>query len=192
MWKQDQQWEGRWWNTCQNTFYEEQKQFVYAEKMGLKRVPNEKTPYRFDLRGKKVLDIGCGPISLLLKCDNVEGTAIDPLKFPNWVAKRYKTAGIKYKQVKGEEIEERGYDEILIYNVLQHTENPQKIIENAKKAGKLIRIFEWIDLPVCEGHPQTLTELKLNKWLGGEGKVEILNDRGCRGKAYYGIFQTNL
>lgn len=190
MWKQDQQWERQWWNTCQNTFYEEQKQLVYAEKMGLERVPDEKTPYRFDLKEKRVLDIGCGPVSLLLKCDNVKGTAIDPLKLPDWVIKRYKTAGIKYKHQKGEDIKEKGFNEVWIYNVLQHTENPEQIIKNAQRAGDIIRIFEWIDLPVCKGHPQTLTEAKLNKWLGGEGKVEQLDDRGCRGKSYYGIFPT--
>jgi hypothetical protein len=54
--------------------------------------------------------------------------------------------------------------------------------------SKIIRIFEWIDEPISIGHPQLLTEEKLNKWLGGVGKVERLDESGCHGMAYYGVF----
>lgn len=183
-------WEKEWHGTCQNTYGEETKQLLYAEKMGLVRCPDEKTPYRFDMKGISVLDIGGGPASLLLKCVNVKGKVVDPLDFPKWVSDRYELAGIAYELVSGEELNEINWDECWIYNVLQHVEDPEKVIENAMKAGKLIRIFEWVGMKPSPGH-KTLSEDDLNRWLGGEGKVEQLTGQnGCFGKAYYGVFPT--
>jgi len=185
-----QSWEKSWWSNCINTFNEEQKQLIYAKKMGLRFIPDDKTPYIIDMHGKKVLDIGGGPTSLLLKCLNVKGKVIDPIKFPDWVYERYKIAKIRYEIKKAENLDEKEvYDEIWIYNCLQHTENPAKIVANIKKITKIIRLFEWIDTPPNIGHPNTLTKEKLNSWLGGEGKTELLKgENGCKGHCYYGIF----
>ena len=192
-WEKAQKYEKEWWGDCVNTYGEEMKQLLYAEKMGLIRAPIIKTPYRFDLQGKSVLDIGGGPVSLLLKCVNFRAAkVIDPLPVPNWVRQRYQAAGITYKQQKAEDMKGSDwwyYDEIWIYNVLPHCENPQKVIENAKKARHLVRIFEWIDTPIGAGHISSITEKELNEWLGGEGKVEQLTGI-AHGKAYYGIFPT--
>jgi len=188
-WEKANKWEQGWWSTCQNTFGEETKQFLYAHRMGLTTFHDGKSPFNFDMKGKSVLDVGAGPVSLLLKCVNVKGMVIDPLDLPRWVIERYKAAGIEYAKVKAEDMKEKGWDEVWIYNVLQHTDNPQKVIENAKKAGKLIRIFEWLETEANEGHPHILTEKKLNKWLGGEGKVEELKGQNtCWGKAFFGVF----
>lgn len=187
-WEEAQEWERSWWGACVNTYNEERKHFVYASKMGLSLSPNAKTQYRFDLNGISVLDIGGGPCSLLLKCENIKGKVIDPLPVPEWVKLRYESAGLDYEQIKGEDINETGYDEVFIYNVLQHTDNPEQIIQNARGAAKIIRIFEWINTPANIGHPQTLTAKNLNRWLGGEGKVEQMNEGGCVGLAYYGVF----
>ncbi len=84
------------------------------------------------------------------------------------------------------------YDEVWIYNVLQHTMNPKKIIKNAVASGKLVRIFEWLNTPPHEGHPQTLRADKLDKWLGGKGRVAELDREEWGGfhTAYYGVFST--
>jgi 2-polyprenyl-3-methyl-5-hydroxy-6-metoxy-1,4-benzoquinol methylase len=205
-WDEAQKWEADWHGNCVNSINEELKQFVYMKKMGLKFSPNPKTPYNIDLQGKSVLDIGGGAYSLLLKCSNfkimheggsVGAAVIDPIKHPKWVVDRYKSAGIFFKQMTGENINiakdtpnnsGEVFDEIWIYNCLQHTIDPEQIIKNARAVGKLIRIFEWIDHPVSNGHLHTLTEENLNKWLGGDGKVENINEMGCNGKCYYGIF----
>lgn len=189
-----QEWEKDWWGTCQNTYGEEEKQLVYAKRMGLQFFHNNKSPYNIDLKGKSVLDIGGGPSSLLLKCVNGEVLAVlDPCNYPQWVGDRYRDSGIEYEKIKGEEATydtKQPFNEVWIYNVLQHTEDPKKVIDNAKKAGNLIRIFEWIDTPTNIGHPHSLTEKDLNEWLGGEGKTEVLNQTGLYGKCYYGIFPT--
>lgn len=185
-----QGWEKEWHGTCQNTYGEETKQLLYAEKMGLEFFHDGKSPYNIDMKGASVLDVGGGPVSLLLKCVNVRGHIIDPLDMPFWVCQRYVLANITWDEIVAEELSESGWDEVWIYNVLQHVENPQKVIENAKKASNLIRIFEWVDMVPTETHPQLLTEEKLNEWLSGEGKIEQLNQSGCFGRAYYGVFPT--
>jgi len=212
-WEEAQKWEKKWHDNCVNSLNEELKQLVYARKMGLVFTPTHKTPYNLDLRGKSVLDIGGGAYSLLLKAvnfkkhldgGNLGACVIDPLDHPEWVKMRYQSAGIFFKRMAGEDIntvarlayEERPYaddekfDEIWIYNCLQHVRDPQKIIANALAVSKLIRIFEWVDIPTSPGHLHVLKEEKLNEWLGGEGKVEVLNEYGCNGKSYYGIFPT--
>ena len=194
IWSEAQKWEGSWWGTCQNTYGEEEKQLLYANRMGLQNFHNGKSPYNFDLQGKSVIDIGGGPCSILIKCVNVVGTVIDPLPLPEWVSERYKLADIKYIRGEGEVclVNTGHFDEVWIYNVLQHTSDPEAIIKNAKKYGKIIRIFEWVDTVSNEGHPHILTENKLNEWLGGEGKVEMLNGQAnCSGRCYYGIFIGN-
>lgn len=195
-WKDETHWEKSWWGNCCNTYMEEEKQLIYASKMGLKQYHDGKTPYNFNATGR-ILDIGGGPISMLLKCPNAKGTVIDPCEYPNWIAYRYTCAGIGYVVSKGEDLPilssiQPGFDEVWFYNVLQHVEDPAKICANAVAYGKLVRVFEWADNGVSPGHPQNLTEKDLNQWLGGFGKVEMLNTPVCKGKCYYGIFKGTI
>lgn len=190
-WEKAQAWENDWWGDCVNTLNEEKKQIVYAERMSITTIPDAKTPYNYSVEGADIIDIGGGPVSLLLKCfDRGNCLVVDPLKLPDWVFERYMVSGIRVASIKGEEISPKlgKFDEAWIYNCLQHTENPEQVIKNAKQVSKLIRIFEWIDTPPNEGHPHTLTEESLNKWLGGEGQVEDMSSTPLKGKAYYGVF----
>lgn len=190
-WQRAQEWEREWWGMCVNTYGEEQKQLLYANRMGLRTFHDGKSPYNFDMGSASVLDIGGGPCSLLLKCINVIGKVVDPLEFPAWVSMRYQAAGIEFERAQGEHIEETGWDEAWLYNVLQHTEDPAQVIRNAQRAANLIRIFEWVDAPTNEGHPHSLTEAQLNEWLRGEGKIEqLIGQHTCMGTGYYGIFPT--
>lgn len=193
-WKQDQNWELDWHSFCNfNTYWEETKQIVYAKKMGLSpEMNNGKYPV-IDIQNKSVIDIGGGESSLLLKTINKgDCVVVDPCLYPNWALKRYEECGIKFIQQPAEEFTtDKVYDMCLIYNVLQHTMDPERIIKNALSCCKVLRIFEWIDEPISIGHPQLLTEEKLNKWLCGQGKVEMLNESGCHGRAYYSVVPGN-
>jgi len=192
-WKEAQEWERDWHGSCANTLNEELKQLGYAEKMGLTLQRSSKSPYNINLNGATVLDIGGGPVSLLLKSVN-HGSRVkvaDPCNYPAWVLARYAECGIEYAQVRGEDLTDTGFDEVWIYNCLQHTEDFRKVVANARRAAKLIRIFEWIDTPITAGHNHTLRAAELDKLLNGEGKVEVFNgQRGLGGPAYYGIFPT--
>ena len=178
--------ERSYWGNCCNTYDEETKQFVYGRLMGLRQ-----THYGFDVAGKTVLDIGGGPSSLLLKAANLsEGKVVDPIAYPQWTVDRYASKNISVSVSLGEDIEEEGWDEVWMYNCIQHTVDPAKIIRNALRAAPIFRIFEWVDVPAHEGHPHELTEVSLNEWIGQPGCTTNLSEFGCYGRAYYGCFQT--
>ena len=177
----DLKFESEYWGDCTNTFDEDQKHYVYAKYMGLQR-----EHFSFNVFGKTILDIGGGPTSMLLKAKNLkEGLVCDPLKYPEWTKLRYLEKNINVKAIRGEDIIEEGWDEVWIYNCLQHTDDPEKIIHNALKAAKILRIFEWVDIPPHEGHPQMITKEFLDKCLSKNGNTVELAENGCFGKAYY-------
>ena len=180
------EWELNWHKTFPFHYYEQMKQEVYAEKMGLEiDYPD------MDLKGKKILDLGAGPVSMLLKYRNhKESVVADPLmdKFPEWVRMRYKESGLTSLAIKGEELNLTEFDECWSYNVGQHTQEVEKYFRNLLKAAKIVRIFEWVETGTSEGHLHNLHEKDLNKWLGGIGKVEKINDGGAHGLCYYGVF----
>lgn len=196
-WQQAQEFEEEWHNKMStNTYYEEEKQFVYALKMGIEKYATPETPYNFKNYGK-ILDIGGGETSMLLKVENPIGCMVlDPLHYPKWVKDRYETRGIGFLNIKAETISDidfPSFDESWIYNCLQHTENPELICKNALKASKLVRVFEWVDTGIGAGHIHNLTEELLNNWLEGQGKVEVLKDGICAGgKAYFGVFLGHI
>jgi hypothetical protein len=181
----DYTFESQYWGDCCNTFDEDQKHYVYARYMGLKQVG-----YSFDVGGARVIDIGGGPTSMLLKTINLapRSLVVDPLLYPMWTYDRYSAKGIDSLVVRGEDIFEQGYDECWIYNCLQHTDDPERIIKNALSAAKTLRIFEWVDVPPHDGHPIELTKEKLDAWIGKEGQTIHLAESGCFGKAYFSTY----
>lgn len=188
LWREAQEWEKKWHDNCVNSYQEESKQIEYVVRMGLVVIGTEGRYPVIDFHNKSVLDVGGGPYSILLKGINLKGTVVDPCDFPQWTKDRYKAAGIEFISKRGEDYCEGRYDIGLIYNCLQHTENPKKIIENMRKMCSLIYIHEWLDTPVSPGHIQTLKEKDLNEWL--EGKGIIGNEKwGDKDQPYYcGIF----
>lgn len=178
------QFEKNYWGNCCNTFDEDQKHYVYARYMGLSQVH-----YSFDVFNRAVLDIGGGPTSMLLKCINLKrGKVVDPIQYPRWTVDRYRMNNIEVEVNLGENVSDTGFDEVWIYNCLQHVHDVQKLIANAKRSAKVLRIFEWINIPPHEGHPIELTESLLNELIGQQGKTVQLAESGCYGTAYYGYF----
>lgn len=186
--------EAAYWGDCTNTFDEEQKHYVYARCMGLQRVG-----YSLNAGSKRVIDIGGGPVSMLLKCQNLlpRSRVVDPLarSYPSWVHGRYGAKEISLWNARGEDPEacaprpDAPFDEAWIYNCLQHTDDPAKIIENAKTAAPVLRLFEWVDIPPHEGHPHMLTRATLEKWIGQDGTVSDFAESGCYGRAFYGAWK---
>ena len=169
------QFEADYWGDCCNTFDEDQKHYVYGHYMGLKA-----QGYSFDVSGQRIIDIGGGPTSMLLKCLNLkQGLVVDPLAYPKWTRERYRARGIRVEVQPGEQLDHSGWDEAWIYNCLQHTQDPQEIIRRARASARRLRIFEWIDVPAHPGHPHELTEANLNEWCAGKGGTVTLNERGC-------------
>ncbi len=155
------EYEAGFWYDCANTYNEERKQHVYAALMGL--APDKGWPYGYKTSGS-VLDIGGGPTSLLLKTTGFESATVqDPTNYPEWVYTRYLEHGIKVSRTPAEQrlgsieslswIVPQFFNEVWLYNCLQHTEDPKRILENVKDylpSGGTFRFFEWIDIPPHE------------------------------------------
>lgn len=177
-WSVAQSHEAQFWNDCTKTFVEEQKQFFYATRMKLHF--NDYPLSNIDFHGKSVLDVGSGPTSLLLRSENYsKALAVDPLMdtFPSWVKDRYHSVGIETLASGGEDIDTTmRFDEALLYNVLQHTIDPELIAHKLLRVAKTVRVFEWIDVASDDLHPHILTEEGLNKWFGTKGMVEKVHE----------------
>lgn len=186
-----------WWGNCTNTANEEAKQMFYAKHMGLWRYKVSGRPYfaaPLDLQGKSVLDIGGGPVSLLLRCRNRgQSVVLDPAVWPQWVMDRYAAAGIRYIPVMAEAIEDLGakFDEAWIYNTLQHVQDPEKVVAVALKHGRTVRIFEWLEIATDDKHLHYLTAEFMDRCLGTKGKVLQLRGEGQerRFKGYAAVHQ---
>lgn len=200
-WEDEQHEEASWWGDCTNTYGEEEKQTVYAELMGLELLNVGGPGPIIDMEDKSVLDIGGGPCSLLLKTRTTgRKELVDPCKYPEWVGHRYSAADISWYRMKGEVVRDRfaevetRWDECWIYNVLQHTDDPELVVKNALWAAPVVRIFEWVDKPVSPGHPHTLTAKELDDWLGIRNSSVSdcfwLTSRGCYGRGYVAVVRT--
>ncbi len=200
-WIDAQKWERDWHADCVNSYNEETKQYIYAHYMGLDLFSvNYYGQRSWDFGNKTVLDVGCGPYSMLLKIKTTgRKYGIDPCEYPKWIMERYKAASVDILQFPAERLglqygfiadaEQMNFDEILLYNCLQHTSDPAAICRNLINAGKTIRVFEWVDAGVSPGHLHDLKADKLDEWLGGRGRVIELNQSPVVGRAYCGIFK---
>lgn len=174
-WTNANEWERNWWGDCRNTAEEESKQLAYAEAMGID----------FDLKGKRVLDVGGGPVSLLLKTVNRgEGcTVLDPVFYPGWTVERYNSQGIRVVQLPAEQFRyEGGFDEVWMYNVLQHVDDPREVLRWTMSLAPVVRVFEWVDIPIYHGHLHVITQYMMEDALKVYGKIVtpafcVLNER---------------
>ena len=194
-WHDAQRFEVAWWGDCANTYGEETKQIVYAERMGLVSATGPADGHYpvFRLDGTSVVDIGGGPASLLLKTVEAgKRLVLDPARYPPWVYDRYHEHGIATLSMPAEAYDcTSRWDEAWIYNVLQHVQDPEEVIAVARKCARLIRIFEWVDIPAYQGHPHELKAADLDRWLGAKGAVQPVDERLFgKGTAYSGVFAT--
>ena len=147
-WKDAQAWERNWWlNNPGMHSFEISKGDAVAKFLQIG-----------DVSSKSVLDIGCGPFSLLQRIKARVAFALDPIDYGP-LEEAYARQGITRLIIKGEDLGDNygTFDEAWIYNCLQHVEDPDKILRNAIAVSSCVRLFEWINLPPCPGHPQMLT-----------------------------------
>lgn len=182
-WEQKHQhFESDWWGDCANTYGEETKQLAYAELMEMAPGPWQAgNPWPvWDLDGMSILDVGGGPASMLLKAVNFSrATVVDPGTYPSWTQFRYREHGVEVMKVPAEEYAGDGwvYTEAWMYNVLQHTIDPEAIIAMMRRRADRLRIFEWIETEPYLGHPHSLQVADLEKWVGGKGTVKVLDEQ---------------
>ncbi len=171
LWTEVQRHEADYWGNClgMRAWGEFVKQEMYGREMGLFDAYGNGDG-ELVMRGKSVLDVGGGPMSMTLRCwDASHLVVVDPCNWPASVERRYRNYGIQFIREAGEELDKLAlsteqYDEVWVYNVLQHTQEPQIVVNNAVARvarGGVLRIFEWLNIPADECHPHVLT----SEWL---------------------------
>lgn len=187
-WEDAQIWERDWWlNNPEQYRAEIKKGDIVAAWMGIRNMPTA-----------AVVDIGCGPFSLLQRVSVRAGYAVDPNDYgPLEIG--YKIAGVNRVLCRGEEmvshLPAEQFDEAWIYNCLQHVEDPAAVINQAIQCAKRVRIFEWINIPPYPGHLHMLTAQSLAQPFAlarchvdfsfiGQADFDGLN-----GEFYVGVFQ---
>lgn len=135
---------------------------VRAGVRGMLRIDTEQ------LRGHRIIDVGCGPRSLLLDVANVidasRSIALDPLTFGD-LEVPYREAGI-FRHVGPAESFRPWIDnpewpqlhEAWCYNCLQHVLDPAIVLDHLTRyASRRVRLFEWIGVPETVNHPHVLS-----------------------------------
>jgi hypothetical protein len=197
-WDKENQWEKSWWGNCGNTFGEETKQISYAKYMGLSWRTDiyDGSKVWLNVKNVSVLDIGGGPCSILLKTRDVRGTVVDPCDYPEWTEDRYLQCGIRVLKMKAEGVVPNlftpRFDECWIYNCLQHVSDPELIARNVLELARTIRIFEPVNVPISDGHPQFLTKERLDFMFNTDCPVLDIDENGFKATAYYGVIKGNL
>lgn len=132
-----------------------------------------------DIYGKSILEIGTGsyPLSAIAGASRVVG--VEPLydQFNDEIKKYWKDNNIiPYSQSFEEWESDDFFDEVWFINFLQHTMDPDKCLDKAKRCAKKIRVFEPINTPIDICHPHSLSvdlfvnhfpNAKINIYKGG-------------------------
>lgn len=187
-WKQCQIYERHSWgnSVTLETSNESYKQVTYAKLLNLEMKNNF-----IDANNKSIIDLGCGPISLLLRTNNfAHAYGVEPLDYGEEVNSNYIKKNIKIIKKPIEFITNEdfniNFDELWMYNVLEHVISPRECLEKILNIKpKKIRILDWLDIPPHEGHPFLLTEnlfVETLKLKNDEYKVQHINENGCVGK----------
>lgn len=116
---------------------------------------------RDDVSNRHIIDIGGGPISIMLHFNLKKSTVVDPLSITDQHLNAYLAKSIFFIQEKAEDFlsDYNGikYDEVWMYNCLQHTKDPEFILRNLHKVSKVLRISEPCNTVVNDAHPHTFT-----------------------------------
>ena len=201
-WSEVQHHEEEYWGNCLNlrTWGEFTKQEMYGREMGLISDYGDGQG-ELSMQGKSVMDVGGGPVSMTLRCINAGRLiVVDPCNWPASVLRRYKAYGIEFIQESGENLHTRAlgrHDEVWVYNVLQHTQNPKAVLNNALarvKCGGVLRIFEWLNIPADKCHPHVLTSEWLLNALAGtrveQIRIRRLKEYWSDADALAGVFSN--
>ena len=114
-----------------------------------------------------VLDVGCGPISLVARNELGKTRAgVDPLRYPSWVYDQYEHQQFQVYEVPFEELETtQKFDVIVFYNALQHFADLKTVARqchNLLSKSGTVYLSEYLAVPTNEAHIQFLEADKLD------------------------------
>lgn len=194
-WKAAQLGEAEYWGdqALDNVNVQQEIKFqqTYATYMGLSHAE-----FGALLEEKDVIDIGGGPVSMLLKRKvkrSGKSVVVDPLPLTPQSIHRYLEHQIFYWAAKAENalpiLGDKCYDEAWLYNCLAHVTDPEFVLKEAKRISHRLRIFEVLHTGTDYMHPWSFDREFFDNILGeGGSTITLTEPGGVIGEAYYGIF----
>lgn len=153
LWTRAQELEAGYWSNANVYIDELEKQKTYAHLMNL---PTGGVEAACAFEGKRILDVGGGPISMTLMYPTIrERVVVDPMPIPEWAHRMVSSRKlqIQWKVEQAEVFLEslvknpNQYDEVWMYNCAQHVEVAQDVISGLSYAAPVVRVFEWLYMP---------------------------------------------
>lgn len=133
---------------------------------------------RDPVREMSICDIGGGPISILLHYQTEGSWVVDPLEIPEEFIDNYLNHNIVFVQQKAEDFLDnfsgQRFDEVWIYNTLQHVQDVNKILSSLHLVAPVLRISEPCNYPPDRLHPHSFTPESLWELLD---KISIRGDK---------------
>jgi hypothetical protein len=110
-----------------------------------------------DLKQKSICEIGCARISSLFFCNNYSTSyVIEPTYYPE-ADKYYEGKNIVRIYDRTEICKFPKVNEVWLFNVLDHVQDPNLIVDLCKKNADIIRFFEPINCGTNNEHPFTFS-----------------------------------
>lgn len=164
-WNAAQEAEAEFHGDPKGNAYEERKRLKYASMLGINTLALANRP--------RVLDMGSGPQGLVGSYSSFLGqgsAALDPLEFEEDHEQAYRDAGITRIVCAAEDLEtEEHWDEVWIYNVLQHVKDPLALLAKAREVSDKIRIWEWCNVSLDTCHIHVITRSMVRDGLVVDG-----------------------
>lgn len=120
-----------------------------------------------DLDGRSVVEIGPGRIAGLLFCKNYGNSyVLEPTEYDGIAHLYAHKPNLTRIGRRAEDWVFPNVDEVWLFNVLQHVQDPDILIAKCKEASKVIRFFEPVDLPTNLEHPFTFSVEDFRRYFG--------------------------
>ena len=124
-WTSAQHSEKHYWNSRKEWINDDDRNKMFWEEM-----IKEGYGLSYDFfKDKKVLEIGCGPAGIIFSIDNAkERVGLEPLDITNLLNDPSKKDVVKKGTGENLHYSDKSFDIVLCFNVLDHTNNPSKVL----------------------------------------------------------------
>jgi hypothetical protein len=144
-----------------------------------------------NLKQKSIAEIGPARIPGLFFCKNYSKSyVIEPTYYPE-TDEYYRGKNIVRIFEKAENCKFPQTDEIWLLNLLQHVQDPDKLIALCKKNAKTIKFFEPIDYPISVEHPFTFSFEDYVEYFGNSVKRYTPVPGFHQANCVYGVYENN-
>jgi hypothetical protein len=145
-----------------------------------------------DQKGKRIIEVGPANVPALVFCENYgRSLIIEPMPSER-LDRITQSMNVDIIKQPAENVKVSGYDQVWIFNLLQHVIDPEKLVENLKTMAEKIYFFEPINTKISVNHPHSLKIEDFKRWFGEAShypftSTKVFHTHECA----YGIYENN-